>query len=71
VFINGIIPTTKDDVNAELTYISKTLTFHAYITIKCQGTSSMKYPKKNFTIKLFEDAERSQKKKIGFKNWGK
>jgi hypothetical protein len=70
VFINGAIPTTKDDVNAELTYISKTLTFHAYITIKCQGTSSMKYPKKNFTIKLFEDAERGQKKKIGFKNWG-
>mgnify|MGYP003504583333 FL=1 len=70
VFINGTIPTTKDDVNAELTYISKTFTFHAYITIKCQGTSSMKYPKKNFTIKLFEDAERSQKKKIGFKHWG-
>jgi hypothetical protein len=70
VFINGVIPTTKDDVLAELTYISKTLTFHSYITIKCQGTSSMKYPKKNFTIKLFEDAERSQKKKIGFKNWG-
>jgi hypothetical protein len=35
VFINGIIPTTKDDVNAELTYISQTLTFHSYITIKC------------------------------------
>ncbi len=35
VFINGIIPTTKDDVNAELTYISKTLSFHSYITIKC------------------------------------
>jgi hypothetical protein len=35
VFINGTIPTTKDDVNAELTYISKTLTFHSYITIKC------------------------------------
>jgi hypothetical protein len=35
VFIDGIIPTTKDDVNAELTYISKTSTFHAYITIKC------------------------------------
>ena len=53
VFINGIIPTTKDDVLAELTYISKTLHFHSYITIKCQGTSSMKYHKKNFTIKLF------------------
>jgi hypothetical protein len=70
VFIDGVIPTTKDDVNAELTYISKTLSFHSYITIKCQGTSSMKYPKKNFTIKLFEDEARSQKKKIGFKNWG-
>ena len=70
VFINGIIPTTKDDVLAELTYVSKTFTFHSYITIKCQGTSSMKYPKKNFTIKLFEDEARSQKKKVGFKNWG-
>ena len=70
VFINGAIPTTKDDVNAELTYISQTSTFHAYITIKCQGTSSMKYPKKNFTIKLFEDEARSQKKKVEFKNWG-
>ena len=70
VFINGTIPTTKDDVNAELTYVSNALTFHSYITIKCQGTSSMKYPKKNFTIKLFEDAERSQKKKVAFKNWG-
>ena len=71
VFINGIIPTTKNDVLAELTYISKTLSFHSYITIKCQGTSSMKYPKKNFTIKLFDDEARSQKKKIGFKDWGK
>lgn len=35
VFINGIIPTTKDDVNAELIYVSKTLTFHSYIIIKC------------------------------------
>jgi hypothetical protein len=59
VFINGNIPTTKDTVLAELTYISKTLTFHSYIEIKCQGTSSMKYPKKNFTIKLFEDEARS------------
>ena len=70
VFINGTIPTTKDDVLAELTYVSKTLSFHSYIEIKCQGTSSMKYPKKNFTIKLFEDEARSIKKKIPFKNWG-
>ncbi len=35
VFIDGVIPTTKDDVLAELTYVSKTLTFHSYIEIKC------------------------------------
>lgn len=71
VFINGAIPTTKDDVQAEMTYISKTLSFHAYIDIKCQGTSSMKYPKKNFTIKLFSDNERSEKLKVNFRDWGK
>lgn len=70
VFINGTIPITKDNVLAELIYISKTLSFHAYIEIKCQGTSSMKYPKKNFTIKLYEDEARTIKKKISFKNWG-
>ena len=71
VFFNGTMPTTKDDVLAEMTYISKTLNFHSYITIKCQGTSSMKYPKKNFTIKLFSDVDRTEKLKINFKGWGK
>ena len=70
VFIDGIIPTTKDNVLAELTYISKTLTFHSYIKIKCQGNSSMGYPKKNFTIALYEDENRTIKKKVPFKNWG-
>lgn len=70
VFIDGIMPTTKDDVLAELTYISKTLSFHSYITIKCQGTSSMKYPKKNYTIKLFSDKDRTIKLKRDFRGWG-
>ena len=71
VFIDGVIPTTKDNVLAELTYISKTLTFRSYIKIKCQGNSSMSYPKKNFTIALYEDEDRSVKMKVPFKNWGK
>ena len=70
VFIDGVIPTTKDEVNAELTYTSKSLNFHSYIVIKCQGTSSMKYPKKNFTVKLYSNPERSSKLKINFKGWG-
>ena len=70
VFFTGEMPTTKDDVLAEMKYVSKTIDFHSYITIKCQGTSSMKYPKKNFTIKLFEDADRTDKLKFDFKGWG-
>ena len=70
VFLTGELPTTKDNVLAELTYISKTLTFHSFVKIKCQGTSSMKYPKKNFTVTLYEDEAREIKKKVSFKGWG-
>ena len=70
VFIDGSIPSSKNDVLARLTYISKTLTFSSFITIKCQGTSSLSYPKKNFTIKLYEDEDRTIKLKKSFKGWG-
>ena len=70
VFIDGVIPTTKDDVLAEMTYISKTDEFHAYLKIKCQGTSSMSYDKKNFTIKMYSDEARETKLKKSFKDWG-
>lgn len=69
VFITGVKPTTKDDVLAEMEYVSKTDKFHAYLTIKCQGTSSMSYPKKNFTIKLYSDEARETKLKKSFKDW--
>lgn len=68
VFINGSIPINKDYVLAELEYISKTLTFHTYIKIKCQGTSSLSYPKKNFTIVMYEDNDRSIKHNRAFMN---
>lgn len=70
VFIDGTIPTTKDDVLAEMTYISKTEKFHAYLEIKCQGSSSMQYPKKNFTIKMYSDESRETKLEKTFRNWG-
>jgi hypothetical protein len=71
VFITGPMPTTKDNVLAEMTYISNTLNFNSYIEIKCQGTSSMKYPKKNYTVKLYDDDERTISQKHNFKHWGK
>lgn len=70
VYINGPIPETKNERYAELIYTSKTETFHAYITIKCQGTSSLSYPKKNFTVKLYEDNGRSIRLTKNFKGWG-
>ena len=69
VFITGVKPTTKDDVLAEMQYISKTDSFHAYLEIKCQGTSSMSWPKKNFTVKLYSDEARETKLKKDFKDW--
>lgn len=70
VYINGPIPETKNDRYAELIYTSKTETFRAYITIKCQGTSSLSYPKKNFTVKLYEDNGHSIRLTKNFKGWG-
>lgn len=69
VFIDGNIPTTKDDVMATMRYVSKTDEFFAYIKIKCQGTSSMSYPKKNFTVKLYSDEAREAKFDKLFKDW--
>ena len=40
-----------------------------FINIKCQGTSSMAYPKKNFSIRTYEDEELSKKFKLNFKAW--
>lgn len=70
VFISGVIPTTTDYVLAEMDYISKTLTFHAYIRIKCQGSSSLNYAKKNYTVEMFSDADRTIPLTVKFKAWG-
>lgn len=71
VFFNGDKPTNKTSVYATIEYISKTEHFKGYVDIKCQGTSSMAYPKKNYTIKMFSDEARSTKLKKDFKGWGK
>lgn len=71
VFFNGDKPTDKTSVNATIEYISKTEHFKAYVDIKCQGTSSMSYPKKNYTIKMFSDEAKTTKLKKDFKGWGK
>lgn len=69
VYINGMIPTTKDNVLATMTVKSKWLNIFAYIKIKCQGSSSMAYPKKNFTVTLYQDKARTIPLEIAIPGW--
>lgn len=69
VYIDGVIPTTKDNVLATMTVKSKWLNIFAYIKIKCQGSSSMSYPKKNFTVTLYQDAARTIPLEITIPGW--
>lgn len=70
VFFSGEKPTSKSSVHATMEYKSKTEHFKGYVDIKCQGTSSMAYPKKNYTIKMFTDSTMAKKVKKDFKGWG-
>lgn len=70
LFYFGELPQTKTDVIMPFRYISKSMDIYGYCETKAQGTSSMKYPKKNQTTKFFIDGECSEKLKINFKNWG-
>ena len=69
-FSGGFLPTTKDYTKLKMKYVSKTLEFECFVNIKCQGTSSMAYPKKNFSIRTYEDEALENKLKLDFKGWG-
>lgn len=71
VFIYGdALPTTKDNVNLTMDYVSNTDKFTSHVKLKCQGTSSMNYAKKNFTVNMYSDEARATKLKKDFKGWG-
>lgn len=73
VFLNGSelgnMTNAKNEVNMEMEYISKTERFKAAIKIKYQGSSSLQYRKKNFTIKMYADDSYEDKLKKNFKDW--
>lgn len=64
----------KDDgeITVKYKYVSNTADvedFEAFCEIKIQGSSSVKYPKKNFTVKFYEDEQLDNKKKVDL-GWG-
>lgn len=70
VFFSEAIPQTKDDSTTAFRYISKTKDISGYAEFKAQGNSSMSYPKKNMTVKMYSDEELTEKLKVDFKEWG-
>lgn len=71
IFFDGPMQQTKDEAVVRFSYRSKTLTFDCYAEIKGQGDSSLSKPKKNQAVKLYKDADCTEKFKVDFKGWGK
>ena len=61
---------TKEDTrNISFQYKSKDMDFSGYAELKIQGTSSLAYDKKNYTIKFYSDEAHDEKLKIDA-GWG-
>ena len=60
-----------DERKARLSYRSTKFNFEASVMMKPQGSSSLEYPKKNFTVKLYQDDTFKKKKGIALRSaWG-
>lgn len=70
IFFGGALQQNKTEAVVPFRYISKTDEIIGFAEIKAQGNSSLNYPKKNQTVKLFKDADCSEKLKADFKGWG-
>lgn len=72
VFFDG--DTTDMSKNNEkvlkISYRSLTTSFDGWVKMKWQGTSSIHFAKKNYTIKIYEDEALETKKKVNMKGWG-
>lgn len=74
VYIQGNISNMndkKDERNVLLKYKSDDVNFEKYTKIKVQGSSSLVYEKKNYTINFYEDDSYEKKSKVDMqKGWG-
>ena len=62
----------KDERKVFLKYKSDEVNFEKNAKIKVQGSSSLVYEKKNYTINLYEDVSFEKKSKVDMeKGWGK
>ena len=71
VYYGGKLPQIKTEQIMPLRIVSKTMDVKGYCETKAQGNSSMNFPKKNQTTKLYADVACEEKLKLAFRNWGK
>lgn len=63
------IESKSEEIKISVKYVSDGVNFDGYAKIKWQGSSSIAYAKKNYTIKFYKDANLEDKLKIDF-GWG-
>ena len=73
VYFNGDTSNMSKKTAVDLTIRVKINNFEwtGVSNTKWQGSSSLAYDKKNFTIKLYEDSTKVNKQKFDFNDWGK
>ena len=62
--------TKETAIDVAMSYKSDSINWNGVANIKWQGSSSLSYDKKNFTIKLYEDDTKAVKQKVNMNNWG-
>ena len=63
------LKTKADEEKVIVKYESDKINFITYASIKLQGTSSLNYAKKNYTVKFYKDEMHEEKNKIDL-GWG-
>lgn len=58
--------TKENRIDVNVAYKSDSLTWSGFADMKWQGSSSLSYPKKNFTIRFYADESKVEKQKFGF-----
>lgn len=61
----------EDSVTLSCSYVNGENSFEGFAKMKWQGGSAVAYPKKNYTIRFFDDEELTQKHKFDPYGWGK
>ena len=72
IYLEGDLSMKKktDIGNFKMKYVSDDINLDKYVTLKMQGSSSLEYEKKNYTMKIYEDENCIDKFKVDF-GWGR